>query len=260
MKRKNYSSATIRGKLRVCRMLSACRPLRKHVPHTVPLRLSNLKMMAARYSSVYIKPDIGSYGIGIYKLTCLPRGYELFSTRKRKQNRQTFLSLAEVISHINMRQKGCRMIIQQAIKLGQLAGRPYDIRSMIQRKPRESWVCTGIMAKIGVRNRIVTNVYQGASLHTYSSLLKQRGLSEEARSSHIAYVTRKSLEISRFLSTRQKGMHELGIDFAMDRNNRLWILEVNSNHPQFHPLKNVDPPAYRRMMSFARSYGRRTAH
>jgi D-alanine-D-alanine ligase-like ATP-grasp enzyme len=51
----------------------------------------------------------------------------------------------------------------------------------------------------------------------------------------------------------------MGIDFAFDRSGRLWILEVNSNHPQFHPLKQVDRPAFNRMMAFARSYGRRSS-
>jgi len=259
VKRKNYASTTIRGKLRVCRYLSASGTLRKHVPPTLRLTLANLKSMSARYSSLYIKPDIGSFGIGVYKLTRSPEGYELISTRKKKQTSRIFHSLSAVLNHIEGRQKGRKMIIQKAIKLDLLAGRPFDIRSMVQRKPGESWVCTGIMAKVGVRNRIVTNVYQGARMMTYSSLLKQKGLPASARRANTEYVTRKSLKIARFLSAKHSGMHELGIDFALDRKSRLWILEVNSNHPQFHPLKKIDPAAYRRMMSFARSYGRNSA-
>ncbi|MNG32334.1 hypothetical protein D3C84_1183210 [compost metagenome] len=65
--------------------------------------------------------------------------------------------------------------------------------------------------------------------------------------------------MAQLLSRKKQGMREMGIDFAYDREERLWVLEVNSKHPQFHPLKRIDPAAYRRMMSFAKAYGRHDA-
>jgi len=54
-------------------------------------------------------------------------------------------------------------------------------------------------------------------------------------------------------------MNEMGIDFARDSSGGLWVLEVNSNHPQFHPLKNIDSEAYQKMKRYASYYGRKTA-
>ncbi|WP_141500250.1 YheC/YheD family protein [Paenibacillus luteus] len=54
----------------------------------------------------------------------------------------------------------------------------------------------------------------------------------------------KYLAVSRTLSKKRSGMHEMGIDFAYDKKQQLWVLEVNSNHPQFHALKKLDLIAY----------------
>lgn len=260
MNRKNYKSNTIWGKLRVCKYLSASRSLREYVPYTVRLTLPQLYSMSARYSSLYIKPDIGSLGIGVYKLNRMSKGYELLSSRNKRQTRKIFRNLSSVFRHIQAGQRGQKMIIQQAVKLGRLAGRPYDIRSMVQRKPGGSWVCTGIAARVGAPKRIVTNLYQGASMQSLHSLLRKKGMSAAERSTCLKRITAKSLNIAKVLSARRSGMHELGIDLALDSRNRLRILEVNSHSPQFHALKAVYPSAYRRMMSFARSYGRRSAN
>lgn len=255
MYKKNYASAKIRGKQRVCRYLSATGALKRLVPHTVSLTEPNLRSMVGRYKSLYIKPDVGSMGIGVHRMTRLIGGYELLSTRKRSQLRRRFGTLSSLYRHMKAQRQG-RMIVQQAVWLDRVNGRPYDLRAMVQRKPGGSWTCTGIMAKVGAPYKIVTNYYQGGKIVTLQNLLKQKRLSSSARRSRTYYLTAKALQVSRVLSRMRSGMHEMGIDFAYDRNGRLWILEVNSNHPQYHPLKKLDRRAYDRMAEYARSYGR----
>ncbi|WP_409343566.1 YheC/YheD family protein [Paenibacillus sp. MBLB4367] len=255
MYKKRYASANIRGKLRVCRYLSAQRALKRHVPHTVSLTKSNLQRMAGFYRSLYIKPDVGSLGIGVHKLNRRTSGYELLSTRNRHQLRRNFGTLTGLYRHLKANRHG-RLIVQRAIRLDSVNGRPYDLRAMVQRKRGGSWTCTGLMAKIGARNKIVTNYYQGGKIVMLPSLLKQKGFSAARRRASTAYLTERALKVARLLSSKRAGMHEMGIDFAYDRQGRLWILEVNSNHPQYHPLKKLDRKAYDRMAAYARGYGR----
>ena len=51
------------------------------------------------------------------------------------------------------------------------------------------------------------------------------------------------------------GFREIGLDVAVDREGRLWILEANTR-PQYYPLKSVDKSGYRRITEFAKKYGR----
>ncbi|RXZ77859.1 hypothetical protein EBB07_27715 [Paenibacillaceae bacterium] len=259
MYQKNYKSKTLRGKLRVCRMLSASPKVRRHVPETVAYNKRNLRRMVSKHSSLYVKLDVGSHGIGVFKITKAANGtYLLYSTQRRQQLCYAFHNLTDLSTHLKKVQPG-KLIIQRAIPIDKVLGRPYDIRAMVQRKPGGSWKCTGLMGKIGMRNRIVTNHYQGAELCTMDQLFSRQGLSKAKASTRKKHLTKTALNISKALSKRKKGMHEMGVDLAYDTKQRLWVIEVNSNHPQFHPLRKLDPSAYQRMLRYARSYGRKTS-
>lgn len=258
MYRKGYASRNIRGKLRVCKYLETEDKLKKYVPKTVRFNRANLESMAEKYETLYIKPDVGSHGKGIYKLICGDYGYELKWTSGSKQRSRRYGRLSGVYERIAGK-SGRSLIIQQGIALDRLDGRPYDIRAMVQRKPGGRWVCTGFMAKVGKAGKIVTNYFQGGEIYTMRDLCGALGLSGSERRRRIRKLSKTALRIAGALSERRAGMHEMGIDFAYDKDGRLWVLEVNSNHPQFHPLKQIDRRAYERMKSFAESYGRKNA-
>lgn len=151
------------------------------------------------------------------------------------------------------------MIIQQGISLETVDGRPYDIRSMVQRKPGGRWTSTGMFSKVGKPNKIVTNYYQGGKIVLLNKLFDQAGLSAEEAESRKKLLAQVSRKIAVFLSKKRSGMYEMGIDFAFDSEGHLWILEVNSRFPQFYPLRRLDRKMYLRMLSFAKSIGRTRA-
>ncbi len=228
------------------------------MPYTASFSRANLERMIKRYGMLYVKPDVGSRGIGVYKLRRTKAGYDLYEIVRKKQLRRRFRSLTSVYNRLRKAKTG-RLIIQRGISLDKVNGRSYDIRAMVQRKPRGSWVCTGLIVKAGARGRIVTNYYQGGTVYAMEKLGRLRRWSPSRTKGRVRKLTQTALRISRALSGRQSGMHEMGIDFAFDRRQRLWVLEVNSNHPQFHPLKRLNRRAYDKMMRFAASYGRHNA-
>lgn len=254
MFRKRYNSRAIWGKLNVCRYLKSDKRTRAFVPQTARLTEASLKRMAAAHRSLYIKPDIGSLGIGIHKMTRTGDGYVLRSTRRRSVRKRSFANLTKLYRHLQSKRQ--KRIVQRAIPLDTVEARPYDIRAMVQRRPGGPWTCTGLFVKVGAADRIVTNYYQGGQIWTIRKLLKRKRLPESAIKSKIRDLSRLSEKVSRILAAKRSGMYEMGIDWAFDKNGKLWILEVNSNHPQFHPLRKLDRTAYNRMRSFARSYGR----
>ncbi|XEC97221.1 YheC/YheD family protein [Paenibacillus tarimensis] len=258
MLKKEYRSKAIQGKLRVCRYLSEHPELQKFVPATQRLSLSNLRNLLDRFDSVYIKPDVGSLGIGVSKLVRSESDYFLYVTRRHKQKRLSFQTVSEVYKYM-MRGQTKPMIVQQAISLDRVNERPYDIRVMVQRKPGGSWTCTGTMAKVGAPNRIVTNYFQGGEIMTLKKVFTLKGIPAAHHAHIFDNLYDISLAVAKSLSKKRKGMHEMGIDFAVDADNNLWVLEVNSNHPQFHPLKRINRKEYNRMRRYAISYGRYSA-
>ncbi len=255
MSTRRYASSRIRGKLKVCRYLEDNGATRRYVPDTVSFGLANMRRMAERHGSLYIKPDVGSLGIGIRKLKKTSSGYTLKETASRSQTTRKFDTVEGAFRHISSR-KSDKLIVQQGISLDKVNGKPYDIRVMVQRKPGGAWNCTGIIVKVGGVGRIVTNYYQGGSVLTLRKLHDRLGLDAQEGASREGQLRSAAISIAKTLSARKSGMREMGIDFARDRNSRLWVLEVNSNHPQFHPVKALDRKAYDRMKEYAASYGR----
>ncbi|TCM97935.1 YheC/D-like protein [Paenibacillus sp. BK033] len=254
---KKYNSRSIYGKLKVCRYLKSHKSLKKLVPHTVSFSRKNMASMLAEHSSVYVKPDTGSQGMGIFKVkNAKSSGYTVKHIVKKKQLSRHLGSASAVYNHINKKSEK-RLIIQKGITLDRVNGRAYDIRVMVQRKPGGSWTVNCYSVKVGAPKKIVTNYYQGGKLYSMEKLGKKQGLSPKKTAKRISQLKSKSLKIAKHLSGKRKGMHELGIDFAYDKKQRLWVIEVNSNHPQFYPVKRLNPQAYRKMKEFARSYGRK---
>lgn len=248
---KKYNSKGISDKSRVYKYLSTDKNLRSYLPDTVRFSKGNLSNMMNQYSNVYVKPTVGSQGKGIYKIIRKDPGYKLRSMSQSK----LYSDLSTLYHKLNTNVKK-NMIIQQGITLELVAGRPYDIRAMVQRRPNSNWTCTGIFAKVGSPDKIVTNYRQGGKLYTLDNVFNKMNLSSTEKELRKSHLNKTALDVATLLNSKCSGMFEMGIDFAYDREGNLWILEVNSNKPQFYPLKKISRSMYNRMLSYARSYGR----
>ena len=98
---------------------------------------------------------------------------------------------------------------------------------MIQRSPSGKWVCTGTAARVAHPQKAVTNGSQGGTIYSPYDLLEPKfGVDATSILMHkmeqIAYLT--SVQLGR----AYPAMNELGIDIAVDRKLKPWILEVNT--------------------------------
>ena len=252
---KNYSSKRITGKLKVSNYLNKSEELKYYSPVTKSFNESNLRKMFSLFPMVYVKPNVGSQGKGVVRVEKVINGYQLKTTKKTKvfKNSNT---LANYLSTNYDRP----LIVQQGIRLEKLKGRPYDIRAMVQRKPGGEWTVTGIFAKLGKANKIVTNYFQGGELVTMDKLYNETVIAADIKTERIELIEYISIEVANHLSRFQTNMYEMGIDFAFDERGDLWILEVNSRQPQFYPLKWIDRSMYNRILTFAKSYGRKNGY
>lgn len=250
--KKLYKSKRIVGKLKVHHYLLSHEKIKPYLPETLPFSLKHLEYMTQTHGSVYIKPNVGSQGLGIYNLETRDGYYLLRSVKASRQ----FSRLSKVYTYLRS-QTSKKLIIQQGIDLEKINDHPYDVRVMIQRKPGSTWVCTGIFAKVGSPQKIVTNYYQGGKLVTMDKLYKKMGLTEDELEERMKEMEGLALLIANCLHAKQPGMYEMGIDVAYDTDQKLWLIEVNSRMPEFYPVKYISKPMYNRMLAYAKSYGRK---
>ncbi|MBW5447507.1 YheC/YheD family protein [Cohnella sp. CFH 77786] len=189
-----------------------------HVPEMKRMTMSSLISMLERHGMVYVKPVSGSMGIGVMKVEKFgKRGIRYQSGKLRK----SFPDIESGYASLLRASKGKAYMVQQGIHLAKYRKRPFDIRLMVQRKPRSGWTVTGWVGRLAHPRKIVTNGSQGGTIYPVRVLLPKSG-------SLIKRMKRVGILCARRLHAQYPGVMQFGLDIAVDHKRRPWILEANT--------------------------------
>ncbi|OCT11676.1 hypothetical protein A8709_27770 [Paenibacillus pectinilyticus] len=221
-----------------------------------------LKSMASRHSVLFLKPITGSLGNGIIRIRREGGGeaYTAHSTSLAGVRKQTFPSLLATFQSISGKLKTQRFQIQQGLDLITTDGNPIDFRALVQRGETGKWEITSIVGRIAGAQHFVSNLARGGSLSTVPAALAKAGFSTATRNSIKQRLRKASLDIAKGIETQiPSHFGELGIDLAVDRSGRVWLLEVNSKPSKDDNTalntdtnKNKIRPSVRTLVKYAR--------
>jgi len=208
--------------------------IRKFLPETAVLDQTTLQQFLDKYKSVYIKPDTRHGGNGVILARKTDNGYSYTAINgKKAESEADVKSLEELYRKIKSRSIDDTYIVQQAIPLATVKGRPYDIRSMMMRKPGGKWDFYGFFAKVAGPVTIITNVCRsgGYVITIEEAMRRSLGLTP----AQMEQTKRRLLELSYKISNRfnkyKASTTQIGIDFALDTEGNIWIIEVNFDLP-----------------------------
>ncbi|WP_028612663.1 YheC/YheD family protein [Paenibacillus harenae] len=247
-----YKSTSIKSKWLKTKWLLRAAKIRSYVPQTLLFSRSSLGSMLSRYSTVYFKPTGGTGGFHIVRITKAGNGYQTQHNSAKKR----FPTRDALYGHLKKRAKGRSFLMQKGIKLAAANGRPFDIRVMVQKSVGGVWKSTALFTKVGRPGKVATNYHQGGDLGYFQQTMSKAGFSKSRIKEKEAELKRLGTSVGRLFDKRISGFRELGLDVALDARGRAWILEVNTR-PQFYPLRRMNKSMYRRIMSYARKYGRK---
>ncbi|WP_211747477.1 YheC/YheD family protein [Paenibacillus sp. Marseille-Q4541] len=249
----NYQSTTIKSKWTKTKWLLDSTKTQKYIPKTLPFNRSNLKTMLSDYSTIYFKPTGGSGGFHIIRIKKLGDSYQT----QHKTEKKRYSTIDSLYEQLNKRAKNRPYLLQKGIKLATVNGRPFDIRVMVQKTNSGVWKSTGIFLKIGRRGAVATNYNQGGDIAFLQQTLTKAGFSKAQIQKIEEELKKLGESVGNVFSKHGSGFHELGLDVALDKEGVFWILEVNTR-PQIYPLKDMkDKSMYKRIISYAKQYGRK---
>ncbi|BCJ85986.1 YheC/YheD family protein [Effusibacillus dendaii] len=235
----------VKGKLLKGNAMGKHPVLRRHLPETYRLKTHVFKRMIKRYPTVFIKPDKGSQGKGIVRLQhCSNREIKIsWNLQHMKvKERSAWQELKK-----RLRPK-TTYLIQQGLPLAKYKHRRIDVRVYMQ-KPKSKWLISGKVVRVGAPGRFVTNYHQGGQPKTIESVMNSiaKNQREEVKRA-IRYLEEISLIAAEVLDQNFPGIRQLGMDIAVDRNGRIWIIEANTN-PGFLLFKKLkDKTMYHRIV------------
>ncbi|MGO4369814.1 YheC/YheD family protein [Paenibacillus sp. MCAF20] len=225
--------------------------LRHHVPMTKLFGKQSLYGMLQKFGMVYVKPTGGQMGIGVMRVEAY-RGKFTYQNGLRKASFGSY----EALYHALVREtRGKTYIVQKGINLLKHKGRPFDIRLMVQRSPYGGWEATGTLGRVAHPRKIVTNGSQGGSIYPTARLLKKYS-DAGYRNRLLRHMDYIGLVTAKQLRAAYPGLRVIGLDLALDKQMKPWILEVNTA-PDPCPFTLLpNQTMLRRIIRYARAYGR----
>ncbi|QHW32184.1 YheC/YheD family protein [Paenibacillus rhizovicinus] len=243
----------VKSKWAKTKVLLLSEPLRERIPVTRRWQIPQLASMLDEHGMVYVKPDQGTFGLGVVRVERLS---DTDYTYQSGTVLQRFSSFAMMASSLQERIGSRSYLIQQGIPLLTYEGLRFDIRVMVQQNPKKEWETTGIIGRLSHPKKIVTNYHSGGVIMSIDQLMHPH-LSQPQTDSYKMWLSEIGTSVARQLQTRYPRMKEIGIDVAIDESFRPWILEVNTLPDPFIFRKLNDKSVFRRIHRYCLAYGRR---
>lgn len=225
--------------------------LQRYLPPTAIFSRRTLSAFLSHYSSVYIKPDREHMGKGVIRAWKESGRYSFVKVKGKVKHSSSSDGLYR---RIRKTSGSSRHIIQKTIPLAKVGGRRFDIRVMMMRNGSGQWEFAGMLAKVAGKGSIITNVRRGGGYALKVGTALAPSLSKERIATVKQQLVHLGYQISRYFD-RYKRRSQLGIDFAVDRFGRIYLIEVNHeipSHALFLRLK--DKSDYRNIKRLAHAY------
>lgn len=189
----------------------------------------SIAAMLRRHRAVLAKPDRGSWGQGISRITRAGRGrYALQLSAEDKRWRS--ISAAGAYAICTLYAGGDRVLLQQQIPLMETsAGEVSDMRVVTSKNRQGEWEVTQSFLRMAAPGRFTTNWHQGARNETLAEGLPLLGITEREVPQVVADLHLTALRVAARLEQGFGRLAEIGIDLALDRGGRMWLIEANAS-------------------------------
>ena len=223
----------ILNKWEIHQLLSTSNELEPYLPNTTVYDDPQILIgFLHRYNNVYVKPILGYGGKGIMKFSKL-EGELLLEYRENDVNREIAFSNQEVLeSYLVEMPTMNHYIVQQGLELKLMDNRVIDFRVALNKDGTGVWKTSGIVARMGSLDSIVSNFSSGGIVDTFEHTLQdQLDLDQntvERIKEEIHFVAHQTIQ---YLEKSGQYFGKLAIDIAIDQNFKLWLIEVNNRSP-----------------------------
>lgn len=228
--------------------------LQPHIPETWPFRRETVRSMLDQYGMVYVKPDRGTFGHGVMRID--RTGSQLRPYQFQLGNKiRRFSTFEAMYKQLVVHRRKRRYLVQKGIHLLEHEGRRFDLRVMVQQNEHKEWEATGVIGRLGLPSKIVTNYHSGATPMPFEKLMSSH-MTEAKHADLCNRLSALGIASAKQLQTFYPNIKEIGVDVAIDNRFHPWILEVNTLPDPFLFRKLEDRTVFRKIYRYAVGYGR----
>lgn len=219
-----FTSHPIHGKFRIQEYLSQSESFAQLVIPTQQCRnIHSLQEYLSHYRHVIIKPDRGRQGQGVISIRATAEDEFLWQTGSTEQ----ILTPAGLEKTLMVLIDDQDYLVQPYIHCQTADHRPFDFRIHVQRNQDGIFQITRIYPRIGLAHTIVSNRSQGGTTAEWTSWLHEQF--PQSAEQWIHTLPEIGLQLAEYIdSMYDYPLDELGIDVAIDHEQKLWFYEANT--------------------------------
>jgi len=191
--------------------------------------LGTVFRLLRKWGDAYVKPAVGTQGRGVLRVRRLSHRFRASGFTNRLRHIEcTDLGEKDLAKLLKSTIGSRRYLVQQTVDSVIWNGRRTDVRALVQRDGRGVWRVTGAAARVAVDHSDVCNLHRGGRPATLEALLREmeRTTGVASEKAH-AELIRTALVVSRTLALRYPRLGELGLDFVIDKNGGVRLIEAN---------------------------------
>ncbi|WP_143753383.1 YheC/YheD family endospore coat-associated protein [Dethiobacter alkaliphilus] len=224
------------GKWETIQALKNTPGVKKYLPDTIVYSSkSDIADFLEKYQSIYLKPDMLYKGKGIYRLKRGPGASYIVEFRDDDTNEIIHLPTLDDLDEMlgKYLEIGWGYIVQETIELSYYKVYPFDFRLLYQKDWQGSWQPTYIVARIAAPGSVVTSPRSGGAVADFNTVLDELNNQECINSTDMYQeIITAGRKIVESIEDKFGDFVELGLDMAIDKSGKLWLIEVNGK-----PLK-----------------------
>ncbi len=192
----------------------------------------DIYQMAKKYKKVYIKPIFGRLGLGVMKMIKTGLSVEIRYRKDHQNIKMSFANPDECFRFFDHVLIPGQYLLQVSVDLISYKKRMIDFRVMLVKDQLGKWRDIGFFARYGPENSVVTNITAGGSTECGEAALKRVLRLKDDKVKEIREKVR-GLSIKSAKAIEAEGIHcgNLGVDIGIDKNDKLWLLEINNQNP-----------------------------
>lgn len=214
---------------------------------------AGLEAFLKEHEDFFIKPIAGSQGKRIFRITHKEPFLHLSYTTFSDDFKHAYPTFHDLFQALYPRLRKETFILQKTIRIQSFQNRPLDFRVLCHKDPENSWKVSSMIARVSGENQFVANLAQGGTIHPVGEILEQ--LYGSKKGLHFRKLLKEvSLEICTHLERLAEGIYgELGIDLAIDEEERVWMIEANikpSKNAEFQPGNTQIRPSAKAIIEY----------
>ncbi len=216
------------NKWRLYQILNKDPAIKSYLPVTRTVKQPvDIKKMLQEYKVVYLKSHLGRKGENVLRVEVLTDGNYRYSYFKNDYlTVHTVFGFQALLNSIKDFFNDKRFLIQQAIQLISYQNRLIDMRAELQRNGEGSLEVAGISVRLGQPGSPVTT--HGDAFRFDNFFVNKMGYSKGTMDAFRSAVHQFLFSVYECIEKNYSDYVEIGIDFAIDTNGKIWFIEANS--------------------------------